>query len=77
MLSNGSDVGIRAVEPKLYSIQQQDRESPIYRTVKYISPSLGKVIAFCEGTSRLSAANRTLCLTYGFGCALLNAIKED
>jgi len=28
-LSDGSDAGIRAIEPKLYSIQQQDCESPI------------------------------------------------
>ncbi len=33
-LSDGSDAGIRAIEPKLYSIQQQKCESPLYRTVK-------------------------------------------
>ena len=32
-LSDGSDAGIRAIEPKLYSIQQQKCESPLYRTV--------------------------------------------
>ena len=50
-LSDGSDAGIRYIEPKLYVLQQQDCESPIYRTVKYISPSLGKVSVLSEALS--------------------------